>query len=83
MQMISLEQLRDFRVGQAEDAAAGTGCTVIICPEGAVAGVDVRNGRPASRETELLRSDMLVEKIQAVMLDHGAGRLNSHGCLHK
>lgn len=72
MQMISLEQLRDFRVGQAEDAAAGTGCTVIICPEGAVAGVDVRGGGPASRETELLRSDMLVEKIQAVMLAGGS-----------
>lgn len=73
--MISLEQLRDFRVGQAEDAAAGTGCTVIICPEGAVAGVDVRGGGPASRETELLRSDMLVEKSRrlcwqvAVLMD--------------
>ena len=46
----SLSQLPGFRVGHWTDLDAGTGCTVILCPEGAVAGVDVRGGAPGTRE---------------------------------
>ena len=41
-------------VGQAENAAAITGTTVVLCEAPAVASVDVRGGAPGSRETELL-----------------------------
>ena len=33
-------------VGHAQDAAAQTGCTVVLCPKGAVPGVDVRGAAP-------------------------------------
>jgi L-aminopeptidase/D-esterase-like protein len=41
-------------VGQAEDALAITGTTVVFCEKPAAASVDVRGGAPGSRETELL-----------------------------
>ena len=41
-------------IGQIENAEAGTGCTVFICAEGMRAGLDVRGGGPASRESQLL-----------------------------
>jgi L-aminopeptidase/D-esterase-like protein len=46
-------------VGHADDREAATGCTVVICPEGAVAGVDVRAAR-GHRETDLLLPDRTV-----------------------
>jgi len=50
----------------------GTGVTVIIAPEGAVGGVSVRGNAPGTRETDLLRSDAMVEKINAVVLSGGS-----------
>ncbi len=53
---IPIESIEGFRIGNAQDAVGGSGCTVIICEGGAVGGVDVRGGGPASRETDLLES---------------------------
>ena len=61
-----------IRVGHATDAQAQTGCTVVLCPQGAIAGVDVSGGAPATRETELLRPGMLVERVHAVLLAGGS-----------
>ncbi len=61
-----------LEIGQAQDLNALTGCTVIICRKGAVAGVDVRGGAPGTRETDLLQPVNLVEKIHAVMLAGGS-----------
>jgi L-aminopeptidase/D-esterase-like protein len=41
-------------IGHWSDAAAATGCTVVLCPRGAVGGIAVRGGAPCSRETEIL-----------------------------
>ncbi|NKS71003.1 hypothetical protein GS584_21180, partial [Rhodococcus hoagii] len=35
-------------------AGGATGCTVVLAPAGATAGVDVRGGGPGTRETDLL-----------------------------
>jgi len=59
-------------VGHAQSEGGRTGCTVILCPEGAVAGVDVRGSAPGTRETDLLRPMNLVEKIHAVVLSGGS-----------
>lgn len=59
-------------VGQADDAQALTGCTVVICRDGAVGGVDQRGGAPGTRETDLLRPSRLVEKVHAVLLSGGS-----------
>src|SRR5690349_3244009 len=59
-------------VGQAEDAAAVTGTTVLLCEVPAVASVDVRGGAPGSRETELLGQATLVERVDAIVLSGGS-----------
>ena len=59
-------------VGHATDATARTGCTVILCPAGATAGVDVRGAAPGTRETEALRPGRLVQKAHAVLLTGGS-----------
>ena len=60
-----------IEVGQAQDLEGGTGCTVVLARKGAVGGVDVRGGAPATRETELLAPENLVDKVHAVYLGGG------------
>src|SRR3972149_4551086 len=59
-------------IGHWTDAEAATGCTVVLCPEGAVASADVRGGAPGTRETDLLRPGTLVERGDAVLLAGGS-----------
>jgi L-aminopeptidase/D-esterase-like protein len=61
-----------IKVGHYTDKDAATGCTVILCETGAVAGVDVRGSAPGTRETDLLRPMNLVEKVQAILLSGGS-----------
>jgi len=61
-----------LKVGQAQNTAAVTGCTVVICEQGAVAGVDQRGGAPGTRETDLLHPMHMVEKIHAIVLTGGS-----------
>ena len=68
----AITDVRGILVGHAQDERALTGCTVIVCREGAVAGVDVRGGAPGTRETDLLNPVNLVEKIHAVVLAGGS-----------
>lgn len=72
MQEISINDIRGIRIGQTENAAAGTGCTVFLCPEGMRAGLDVRGGGPASRESQLLNPLMADRAIHAVVLAGGS-----------
>ena len=64
--------MRGIEVGHAQDEEALTGCTVILCREGAVAGVDVRGGAPGTRETNLLDPVNVVEKVHGVLLAGGS-----------
>ena len=57
MKKINITEIKGIQIGQVENQKAGTGCTVIICKDGATAGVDVRGGGPATRETDLLNPD--------------------------
>lgn len=68
----SITDVPGIEVGHAQKNEALTGCTVILCREGAVAGVDVRGGAPGTRETDLLDPINLVEKVHAVMLAGGS-----------
>ncbi len=61
-----------IRVGHATDPVGLTGCTVVLCEEGAVGGVDQRGGAPGTRETDLLHPMHLVEKVHAVLLAGGS-----------
>lgn len=72
MKEIKITDIEGFKLGNAQSVEGGTGCTVIICEKGAVAGVDVRGGGPASRETELLKPVNMVEQVHAIMLSGGS-----------
>lgn len=72
MKEIEFTDIDGIKVGHAQDLKAATGCTVIICEEGATGGVDVRGGSPGTRETDLLDPQNLVDKIHAVMLSGGS-----------
>lgn len=68
----TLTVIDGIKVGHATDATARTGCTVVLCPAGATAGVDVRGAAPGTRETEALRPGRLVQKAHAVLLTGGS-----------
>src|SRR5690349_20435173 len=68
----SITDVRGIEVGHAQNDEALTGCTVILCRKGAVAGVDVRGGAPGTRETDLLNPINLVQKIHAIVLAGGS-----------
>lgn len=61
-----------FRVGHAQDLEAATGCTVILCDRMSPAGLDVRGGGPASRESQILNPVAAAEGINAVLLSGGS-----------
>lgn len=73
MQEISITSFEPVKIGQAEDAKAGTGCTVLLLgPDGAPAGLDVRGGGPASRESELLKPMAAAGAVHAILLSGGS-----------
>jgi len=69
---ISLHDIKNIRIGHAENEEHATGCSVIICEKKAVCGVDVRGGGPASRETELLNPLASNDGIHGLFLSGGS-----------
>lgn len=59
-------------VGHATDLDHLTGCTAVVCADGAVAGVAVVGGAPGTRETDLLRPENSVERVHAILLCGGS-----------
>jgi L-aminopeptidase/D-esterase-like protein len=68
----ALTDIEGISVGHYTSRESASGVTVILVPEGAVAGVDVRGSAPGTRETDLLDPMNLVEKVQAVVLTGGS-----------
>ncbi len=71
-QEIPITDIDGLVIGQTEDVAAGTGCTVFIARDGMRAGLDVRGGGPASRESQLLNPLMAAQQIHAIVLAGGS-----------
>lgn len=69
---IKVTEVGDIMIGQTENAEAGTGLTVFISKDGMPAGLDVRGGGPASRESELLDPLAAAQKINAIVLSGGS-----------
>ena len=72
MKEIKFCDIDGIKLGHAENKKGGTGCSVVICEEGATGGVDVRGGSPGTRETDLLNPMEMVDKINAVVLSGGS-----------
>lgn len=61
-----------LKVGNAQDSDVKTGVTVIIPDKPAVAAVDVRGGGPATRETDALSPENLVQTVDGIVLSGGS-----------
>ena len=72
IQEIAVTDIAGLKIGQYENEKAGTGLTVFISEEGMPAGIDVRGGGPASRESQMLNPLMTVQEINAVVLSGGS-----------
>ncbi|MFH5837331.1 P1 family peptidase [Proteiniclasticum sp. C24MP] len=72
MNRIGINEIQEFFLGNKEDKNKGTGCSVILSEEGATPGVAVRGGAPGTRETDLIRSEEMIEKIHALLLSGGS-----------
>jgi L-aminopeptidase/D-esterase-like protein len=72
MKEIDIMEVGGFRVGHAQDLDAATGCTVLLCDTMSPAGLDVRGGGPASRESQILNPLMAAEGVNAVLLSGGS-----------
>lgn len=72
MREIPVTDVGPIFIGQTEDSKAATGCTVLIAPQGMHAGLDVRGGGPASRETFLLDPLTVAQSIHAIVLAGGS-----------
>lgn len=68
----TLTAVEGLLVGHYTDTEAMTGCTVVLCPEGTVGGVDVRGSAPGTRETDLLNPINLVPGVHGVLLTGGS-----------
>ncbi|MCR9255680.1 MAG: P1 family peptidase [Alphaproteobacteria bacterium] len=67
-----LTDIAGVQVGHGDDPANRTGVTAILTPGRAVAGVDIRGGAPGTRETDLLRPDNTVERVDGIVLSGGS-----------
>lgn len=79
----SVTDVTGIEVGCWSDHGRATGCTVVLCRDGAVAAVDIRGGAPGTRETDLLAPGMLVERVHAIVLAGGSafGLAAAHGAM--
>jgi L-aminopeptidase/D-esterase-like protein len=68
----SLTDVHGILVGHHTDREAASGVSVVLCPEGAVAGVDVRGAAPGTRETDLLKPENLIDRIHTVVFTGGS-----------
>ncbi|MBR2479947.1 MAG: P1 family peptidase [Clostridia bacterium] len=64
--------LNKFKIGHYTDEQRGTGCTVILAEDGAVGGCSIRGSSPATRETDLLKTEKTVSNVNAVVLSGGS-----------
>ncbi len=68
----AITDIAGLKVGHFTDSRRPTGCTVLLCEAGVVAGVDVRGAAPGTRETDLLHPLATIEVVHAVLLTGGS-----------
>ncbi|WP_321971798.1 P1 family peptidase [Paratractidigestivibacter sp.] len=69
---IPITDVEGLRIGNAQDAEAKTGVTVLIFDEGAKVGIDVSGGGPAARETHLADPTTADSPANAIVLSGGS-----------
>src|SRR5688572_8545830 len=66
------ELAEGISVGHWTDATGLTGCTVVLAPAGAIAGVDVRGAASGTLCTDALRPGTLIQRTHGVLLTGGS-----------
>ncbi len=69
---IKVTDIQQLRIGQVENEEAATGMTVLISENGMRAGLDVRGGGPASRDSQMLNPLMSMQQIHSIVLSGGS-----------
>lgn len=67
-----ITDVQGLKVGHSQSVEGITGCTVVMCTDGATGGVDVRGGAPGTRETDLFRAENMIDKVHAIVLSGGS-----------
>ncbi len=70
--MKGLTDIEGVRVGHASNYEGLSGCTVILCEAGAVAGADIRGSATGTEEFELLTPMHVTDRIHAVVFAGGS-----------
>ena len=60
------------KVGHYTDLDSATGCTVIMCEDGAVGGVATLGSFPGSRETTMLSTTSVDSVVHSILLTGGS-----------
>ena len=67
-----ITDIEGILVGHSTDLEAITGCTVLLCEEGAVGGAEIRGSASGTRELDALNPLHLVERIHGLLLAGGS-----------
>ena len=70
--MKGLTDIAGIRVGHVSDFDAITGCTAILCGEGAVGGVDIRGSATGTEETATRDPGHVTPKVHGILLAGGS-----------
>jgi L-aminopeptidase/D-esterase-like protein len=70
--MKGLTDIPGIRVGHVSDYQAITGCTAILCEQGAVGGVDIRGSATGTEETPVLDPGHVTPTIHGILLAGGS-----------
>jgi L-aminopeptidase/D-esterase-like protein len=70
--MKGLPDIPGIRVGHASDFDALTGCTVILCDVGAVAGADIRGSATGTEEMDVMSPGHVTDRVHAVVFAGGS-----------
>lgn len=84
MKEISIKDFKEIRIGQVEDKKSGTGVTVVIGDKGFNAGLDVRGGGPALRDSHSLNPMTNELQLNSIVFAGGSAfGLNATGGVQK
>lgn len=68
----AITDVKGIRVGHISNREAMTGCTVILCEDGAVGGVEIRGSAAGTRQIDSLYPVHVVQQVHAIFLTGGS-----------
>ena len=72
MPLKGLTDIPGIRVGHVSDFDAVTGCTAILCEQGAVGGVDIRGSATGTQEIDTLSPGHVTDRVHGILFAGGS-----------